>query len=145
MAQAQSLLGAEFGKKAIRLVITVVGLLVLRAVLGALPMLNNASAIGSSLMSPLVMADALVDTLILVVLSRFGLVIGRSVGENSTRFPDVGKIISLATLVVVLLIAYHQYETPTACLLVSPSDLSKIVKPTKYQSTLTHSCKISPK
>ena len=125
MAQAQSVFGPEFGKKAVRLVITVVGLLVLRAVLGALPMLSNASAIGSSLMSPLVIADAVVDTLLLVVLLQFGLATGRSVGEGSTRFSDVGKIISLATLVVVFLIAYRQYETPTACLLVSPADLSK--------------------
>lgn len=125
MTQAQSIFGPEFGKKAVRLVITVVGLLVLRAVLGALPMLNNASAIGSSLMSPLVIADAVVDILLLSVLLRFGLAMGRSVGERSTRFSDVGKIISLATLVMVLLIAYRQFETPTACLVVAPADLSK--------------------
>jgi ribosomal protein L40E len=126
MAQAQSVFGPEFGKKAVRLAITLVGLLVLRAVLGALPMLSNASAIGSSLMSPLVIADAVVDTLLLVVLLRFGLSTGRSVAENSARFADVGKIISLTTVVVVLLIAYKQYETPTACLVVSKEDFSKI-------------------
>lgn len=126
MPQAQLVFGPEFGKKSVRLALTVVGLLVLRAVLVALPMLNNASAMGNSLISPLVIADSVVDTLILAALLRFGLATGRLVGENSTRFPDVGKIISLATLVVIFLIAYRQYETPAACLLLSPSDLSKI-------------------
>ena len=88
-------------------------------------MLAKASPIGNWLMSPLVIADAVVDTLLLLVLLRFGLRLGRSVAANSTRFPDVGKIISLATLAVILLIAYGQYETPTACLFFSPSDLSK--------------------
>ncbi len=126
MSQPQSVFGSEFGKKAIRVAITVVGLLILRAILGALPMLANASAIGSSLVTPLVIADAIVDTLLLVVLLQFGVATGRSLGEKSTRFPDVGRIISLATLVVVLLIAYRQYETPVACLLVSPADLTKL-------------------
>jgi Double zinc ribbon len=125
MGQAQSLLSPELGKRAVRFALTVVGLLILRAVLGALPMLTNASAISDSMMSPLVIADAVVDTLILVVLLQFGVALGRTVGENSIRFPDVGKIMTLATLVVALLIAYRQYETPTACLIVSPSDLSK--------------------
>ena len=126
MEQAQPLLGPELGKRAVRFALTIVGLLILRAILGALPMLANASVIGESMMSPLVIADAVVDTLILVVLLQFGFSMGRAVGENSSRFPDVGKIILLATLVVVLLIAYRQYETPTACLIVSPSDLSKV-------------------
>jgi len=126
MSQAQSIFGSDFGKKAIRVAITIVGLLILRAILGSLPMLANASAIGSSLMSPLVIANAIVDTLLLVVILRFGITTGRLVGEKSTQFPDIGRIISLATLVVVFLIAYRQYETPTACLLVSPADLTKV-------------------
>jgi hypothetical protein len=125
MAQEQSVLGTDLGKKAVRLVIAIVALLILRAVLGALPMLANASSIGNSLMSPLVIADVVVDAALIVVLLRFGLSMGRSIAENSTRFPDVGKIVSLATLAVVLLIAYKQFETPTACLVISPADLSK--------------------
>jgi hypothetical protein len=125
MTQTQSLWGPELGKRAVRFALTIVGLLILRAILGALPMLANASVIGDSMMSPLVIADAVVDTLILVVLLQFGVSMGRSVAEHSTRFTDLGKIITLATLVVALLIAYRQYETPTACLIVSPSDLSK--------------------
>jgi RNA polymerase subunit RPABC4/transcription elongation factor Spt4 len=88
-------------------------------------MLANASAIGDSMMSPLVIADAVIDTLIIFVLLQFGMSLGRTVGENSKRFPDAGKIITFATIAVALLIAYRQYETPTACLIVSPSDLSK--------------------
>lgn len=126
MTHTQSFFNPEFGKRVVRLAMTVVGLLVLRAILGNLPMLANATALGSSLMSPLVIADAIVDTLFLIVLLQFGLRVGRSLTESSTRFPDVGKIITLVTLVVVLLIAYRQYELPTACLLISPSDLSKL-------------------
>lgn len=125
MAQAQSLLGPELGKRAVRFALTIVGLLILRAIIGALPMLANASVIGDSMMSPLVIAYAVVDTLILLALLQFGVSLGKTVGETSTRFPDVGRIITLATLVVALLIAYRQYEAPTACLVVSPSDLSK--------------------
>jgi len=125
MAQAQPLLGRELGKRAVRFALTIAGLLILRAILGAVPMLANASVIGESMMSPQVIADAVADTLILVVLLQFGFSIGRAVEENSSRYPDVGRIMLLATLIVVLLIAYRQYETPTACLIVSPSDLSK--------------------
>ncbi|MFZ3264341.1 MAG: hypothetical protein WA172_10100, partial [Terriglobales bacterium] len=68
MTHTQSFFNPEFGKRVVRLAMTVVGLLVLRAILGNLPMLANATALGSSLMSPLVIADAIVDTLFLIVL-----------------------------------------------------------------------------
>lgn len=126
MAAAQSVLGRDFGKKAVRLGVTVAGLLILRGILGALPMLKNASAIGSSLMTPLVIADAVVDTVLFVVLLRFGMQVGRSIADNYTRLPDLGRIISLATVTLVLILAYELYQTPVACLLVMPSDLSSL-------------------
>lgn len=126
MTQGQPIPSTYLGKKAVRFVTAVVALLILRAVLGILPMLAGASAISGSLMSPLVIADAVADTLIIVVLLRFGFSIGRTVAENSgTRFPDIAKIVPLTAVVIALLVAYRQYETPTACLVFSPSDLSK--------------------
>jgi ribosomal protein L40E len=91
-------------------------------------MLANASAIGSSLISPFVIAGAIVDTILLVVILRFGMAIGRDITERSP-VPALGKIVSLATIVLVLLIGYRQYEIPTACLVVSPSDLVKVGQP----------------
>jgi Double zinc ribbon len=126
MIQGQSVFGPELAKRAVRLVLTVVGLLILRAVLNALPMLSRASAIGDSLMSPLVIANAIVDTVILLALLRFGLTMGRLIRENYKRFPDLGNIIALSFAVIVLILAYKQYETPTACLVISPSDLTKV-------------------
>ena len=120
------MLGPEFGKRVVRFALTLVGLLILRAVLNVLPMLSKASAIGESLMSPLVIANAVVDTVIFLALLRFGLTMGRSIRENYARFPDFGSIISLAFVVLVLILAYKQYETVTACLVISPSDFSKV-------------------
>lgn len=122
----QSMLGPEFGKRAVRFALTVVGLLILRGVLNVLPMLSKASAIGDSLVSPLVIANAVVDTMIFLALLRFGLSIGRSIRESYARFPDLGNIVSLAFVVIVLILAYKQYETLTACLVISPSDFTKI-------------------
>jgi ribosomal protein L40E len=126
VAQAQSMLGPEFGKRAVRFALTVVGLLILRTVLAVLPMLSKASAIGDSLVSPLVIANTVVDTMIILALLRFGLSMGRSIRESYVRFPDLGNIVSLAFVVIVLILAYKQYETLTACLVISPSDFTKM-------------------
>jgi ribosomal protein L40E len=120
------MLGPEFGKRAVRFALTVVGLLILRAVLDVLPMLSKASAIGDSLVSPLVIANAVVDTMIFLALLRFGVSIGRSIRASFVRFPDLGNIVSLAFVVIVLLLAYKQYETLTACIVITPADFAKV-------------------
>jgi hypothetical protein len=71
-----------------------------------------------------VIAQAVVETMILIVLLGFGLGVGRLLSQNYARFPDLGKMISLATVALVLLVAYNIYQTPTACLVVTPSDLT---------------------
>lgn len=126
VTQAQSMLGPEFGKRVVRFALTVVGLLILRGILNVLPMLSKASAIGDSLVSPLLIANAVVDTVIFLAMLRFGLTMGRSIRENYVRFPGLGKIISLTFVVIVLILAYKQYETLTACLVISPSDFTKV-------------------
>jgi hypothetical protein len=123
MVQGQSIFGRDFGKRVIRVALAVVGLLILRAILGALPMVKNASAIGGTLLTPLVVADAVVDTVIFLLILSFGVGLGRTIQAGYTRLPDLGKMISLATVAVVLLLAYGSYQTVVACLLESPSDI----------------------
>jgi hypothetical protein len=110
-------------KKVIRFVINSLGLLILRAILGALPMLKNASAFGDSLMSPLVLAYAIVDTVLLLVVLDFGITLARDIQNKYEHIPELKKLISLATIVLVLLFAYKVYTLPTACLVVQPTDL----------------------
>jgi hypothetical protein len=105
--------------------LAIVGLLVLRAILGALPMVKNASAIGDTFLTPLVLANAVVDTVIFLLILSFGVGLGRTMQANYTRLPDLGKMISLATVAVVLLLAYGSYQTVVACLVESPSDITK--------------------
>ncbi len=126
MSQMQPILGPDFAKRSVRFVLAVVGLLILRAITGALPMLKNAPAIGDSLISPLVIVQAVVETIILAVILGFGLGVGRLLSQNYARFPDLGKMISLATVAPVLLVAYKVYQVPTACLTEARSDLAHV-------------------
>jgi hypothetical protein len=115
-------------KKLIRFAINVLGLLVLRGILGSLPMLKNATAFGDSLMSPLVFAYLIVDTVILFVVLDFGITLGRDIQARYQHVPDLGKLISLATVLIVLISAYRVYELPTACLVVQRTDLVSLAQ-----------------
>jgi hypothetical protein len=92
-------------------------------------MMKNASAIGSTLLTPLVVANAVVDTVIFVLILRFGVGLGRTIQANFTRLPDLGKMISLATVALVLLLAYGSYQTVVACLVESPADIVNTLIP----------------
>jgi hypothetical protein len=105
-----------------------VGLLVLRAVLAALPVLKNASIISDSLLSPLVIGNAILDTAILLAVLGFGLEVGRVIQANYGNLPELGKTVSLGVIIVVLLLAYQCYQLPTACLIETPDDLVNIGK-----------------
>jgi hypothetical protein len=115
--------GAELGKKATRFAVTVVGLLSLRGLLAALPMLQNPSTIGNTFLSPLVLANAIVDTLILITLISFGLATKLAVRELYPRAPDLSKAALLAVILLVLVLAYNLYQLPIACVLISPQGL----------------------
>jgi hypothetical protein len=128
VTESQSALGSELAKKAVRLALTVVGLLVLRAILAALPVLKNASAFDDSLISPLVVGNAIVDTAIFLALLGFGIGLGRSVQAAHPRLPELGKILTLAVVAVVLLLAYQSYQMPAACLVETPADLLNLNK-----------------
>jgi hypothetical protein len=110
-------------KKVIRFVINSLGLLIFRAILGSLPMLKNASAFGDSLMSPLVLAYAIVDTVLLLVVLDFGITLARDIQNKYEHIPELKRLMSLATMVLVLLFAYKAYKLPTACLVVQRTDL----------------------
>jgi Short C-terminal domain len=129
MTQAQSTLGSDLANRAVRLILPLVGLLILRAILAALPVLKNAPAFDGSLMSPLVLVRAVVDTLIFLTLLRFGVEVGQIVRTNFKPAPELGKILSLVVVVIVLLLAYHSYQTPAACVMETPADLVNLGKP----------------
>jgi hypothetical protein len=90
--------------------------------------LKNSSVISDSLLSPLVIGNAILDTAILLAVLGFGLEVGRIIQSNYARFPELGKIVSLATITIVLLLAYQSYQLPTACLIETPSDLVNMSK-----------------
>jgi hypothetical protein len=128
VAQTEFRPGSELGKKAVQLAITVVGLLLLRAILASLPVLKNASALDDSLISPLVMANAVIDTVIFVFLLGFGIDVGRYIRAKYAKLPELGQIVSLAVVAVVLWFAYRSYQMPIACAIESPADLINLSK-----------------
>jgi hypothetical protein len=121
--QAPATLARNVWKKLIRFAVNALGLLVLRAILGSLPMLKNASAFGDSFMTPLVLAYMIVDTVILLAVLDFGINLARDLQARYEHIPDLSKLVSLATMLLVLLFAYRVYEMPTACLVVQRTDL----------------------
>jgi hypothetical protein len=130
MGQASAVVGPNLVKKLIRLTVSVIGLVILRKILGSLPMLKNASAIGDTLLSPLVLSYAVVDTVILLVLLDFGMGLGRDIQVKDQRLTDLGKIISRVTVILVLVLAYNAYEVPAACFFVDRTDLINLGKNT---------------
>jgi len=110
-------------KKLILFVVNALGLLLLRAIFGSLPILKNASAFGDSFMTPLVLAYMIVDTVILLVVLDFGITLARELQARYEHIPDISKLVSLAVILVVLVFAYRVYELPTACLAVQRTDL----------------------
>ena len=123
MEQVSLTFAQNIWKKLIRFAVNTLVLLILRAILGSLPMLKNASAFGDSLMSPLVLAYAVVDSVILVVIIDFGIALAHDLQARYEHIPDLGKLVSLTTVLVALICAYKVYELPTACVVVQPADL----------------------
>ncbi|HEY2467907.1 MAG TPA: SHOCT domain-containing protein [Terracidiphilus sp.] len=128
MEQGPSLLANRIAKLAIKAAVSIVALLMLRGIVGSLPMLKNSPAIndsflGDSLLSPLVIANVIVDTIILAVILTFGLRLGQLIRSRGERFAELGSILNQATLVVVLIFAYKMYELLAACFFVGRTDL----------------------
>ena len=128
MEQASPSSSPNLAKIFIRFALSVVGLLILRGVIGSLPMLKGSPAFGDSLINMLLLCYLVIDTLIILVILSFGLTLAREVRAKLPKFVDVGTIIARATIVVVLIIAYRAYETPVACLYVDQTDLLNLGK-----------------
>ena len=127
-AQELSPFASKPAKLAIKAGVSVVALLMLRGIIGSLPMLKNSPAItesflGDSLLSPLVIANAIIDTVILAVILTVGLRLAQLTRTHGQRFAELGSIMSQATLVVVLIFAYKIYELPAACFFIGRTDL----------------------
>jgi hypothetical protein len=126
--QGPNILGSKPAKLAIRTGLSIVGLLLLRGIVGSLPILKNSSAmgesfLGDSLLSPLVIANVVIDTVILLVILTFGLRMGHYIQTHGERFSDLGRIANQSTLLAVLIFAYKVYELPAACFFVGRTDL----------------------
>lgn len=112
----------EFGKKGVRFTVTLIGLLLLRGLLSVLPMLKNATAIGNTFLSPIVLSDAIVDTLILASLLTFGFTVSRILRESYPRVADLSTATLFGIVLLILVLAYNLFELPIACVVVSPQD-----------------------
>ena len=128
MEQIPSPLANRTAKLAIKTAVSIVALLMLRGIVDSLPLLKNSPAmsgsfLGDSLLSPLVIANWAIDTIILAVILTFGLRFGQFIRSRGEYYRELGSILSQATLVVVLIFAYKMYELPAACFFVGRTDL----------------------
>ncbi len=112
-------LGSEVGRRVVRVVIAVAGLLIVRVVIDHLPMMRHASPIvlepdlaagqPSQIIMPVSLANAVVDTLIFIVLVLWAFELNRFIRSRARRLPEGGTLIMLATFVVVIALAYWSY------------------------------------
>jgi hypothetical protein len=110
--------GREISKRLLKAVIAVVGLLLTRFVLVRLPMLAHVapfyiSAIfgtDQAVVSPVMLAKVLIDTLIFAVVMFIAIDIGHLVRAASKHLPELGTIIVMATIVVIVAPAYSTYS-----------------------------------
>ena len=161
-------LGHVVGKRLIRVAVAVVGLLLIRLVVSALPMLKNAepivlgptaqeaAALGQKtpdaralqeysnlianlaqakvdpsqypnlmahLIFPVSIAKAIVDTLIFIVLVLSALGFRDLILARAKRLPEGGKMLVLATFILVIALAYQSYSGVIPPLLGSESQL----------------------
>ncbi len=93
----------------LRFVIGLVVILIIRAVVAALPMIRDATISGFRL-TPLQIALAVVDTIIIVVLLNFGREMGNSLRFAIKSFPEVGSIATLIVGLIAVSIAYSSYR-----------------------------------
>lgn len=110
MATPSSPVGTEIGKKIVALVITVVILLIVHQIAASLPMLRHAPPLGGTSLFPLALTLAIIDTLIFVALVQFGIGVAALVYTATPTFPESGRLVLLAVLTLVALLAYHGYD-----------------------------------
>jgi hypothetical protein len=127
-------LASRAAKLALKAGLSIVALLLLRGIIGSLPVLKNSATIsesllGDSLLSPLVLADAIIDSVILVVLLAFGLRLAHMVRDSAARLAFLGNVLTQLTLFGALVFAYKIYELPAACFFIGRTDLVNLNAP----------------
>jgi hypothetical protein len=116
------------GRKPLLFAANLLGLVILRLILGSIPTIRNASQFGDSLMTPLLLSYVIVDTVTLVVIVDFGVTLARYAQAKYQGVLELGKVIFLATAFLGLAIAYRIYEMPLACLVVRQTMLLSSVQ-----------------
>ena len=109
--------GSSLGKTVTRFAVAILGLLLLKAILGALPMLQNAGFIGSTLMTPMVLTNTVMNTLILICIFGLGSAIAADLRRSYPKSPHMAQAVMLIFLLAILVIAYDVYELPVACII----------------------------
>lgn len=143
MTTNQNSMGSEVGRRLVKAIIAVLGLIVIRIILDNLPMLKEARPIfvggtgmaapnadwaqiaaqyfnsgqmpqdiqqyATGFIFPISIANAIVDTLIFVVLIGTAAGFNGLVQSRSKRLPEGGLIILLLILTIVVALAYHSY------------------------------------
>ena len=114
----QSPFGREIGRRLLKGGIAVVGLLLVRLVLGWLPMVAHADpivigslfGIGQAVVSPAELAKTIIDTFVFVVLLVTAVDTSALMRSSFRRLPDIGRMTLLAAVVVVVALAYSSYS-----------------------------------
>lgn len=115
----QSSFGREISRRLLKAGIAVAGLLLIRFILGRLPMVAHADPIyidslfgtDQAVVSPTAIAKAIIDTLIFAVVLFAAVDAGALVRSSARRLPEAGMMIMLTTVVVVVALAYSSYST----------------------------------
>lgn len=98
-------------KPAIRFVIGLVILLIVRYIVAALPMVKDAQIVRQSFtLEATAIAHAIIDTIIIVILINFGREIGNALRRTVKRFPETGTVVNLVIVLIAISIAYSAYN-----------------------------------
>lgn len=119
----QSEVRIQITNKVTKLIIAVAGLIVVRLIVAALPMLKDAPSIGGTGVYPLTAVKVVIDTLIFIVLLRYSTQISSTLRAAFTNFTDCGSMLNLAVVTVVVILAYNSYGDLIHNILGSDSDI----------------------
>jgi Short C-terminal domain len=124
MADSGADIYVQLGKRGTRFGVTIFGLFLLRVVVDSLPMFKSAPPLGNTFLTPVLLANMIVDTLIIAVVFGFGMSASGMLRKFYPHKPDLEGAVFLLGILLVAVLAYNLYEMPLACVLVSPQDLA---------------------
>jgi hypothetical protein len=103
-------LAGQVGRRIVSLVVSVVILVFIRSMLASLPVLRNAQPFGGSGVTPAMIVQVVVDTLILAAMLRFGFQLSGTIRAGSQFFPEGGTIWNLFIITLVAAAAQNVYS-----------------------------------